>query len=141
MHLNDFNLTTLYDTNTNLPIYYSAPNFEQYHAYSCQPTFEKSNSTIFAYTATLSNPQRELLQWHRILGNINMQDIHNYDKLGHLPNHIANIPIPICEACQYGKAHKCTSGDTILSNSNKPLQPGDLLFVEQAIYTTQGNVF
>jgi hypothetical protein len=75
MHLKDFNLTTLYDTNINLPIYYLAPNGQQYSAYLCQPTFENNNSTIFAYTSTLSNAQRELLQWHRIMGHRNMQDI------------------------------------------------------------------
>ena len=138
MHLNDYNLTTLYDTNTNLPIYYSAPNSKQYDAYLCHPTHGDNNSTVYAYTATLSNAQRELLQWHRRLGHRNMQDIQNYARLGHLPTTIANVPIPLCEACQYGKAHKRQSGDTPLANSNKPLKPGDLLHVDQAISTTPG---
>ena len=59
MHLNDFDLITLYDTNTNLPIYYSAPNGKQYHPYLCQLNIENNNSTLSAYTATLSNAQRE----------------------------------------------------------------------------------
>ena len=67
-----------------------------------------------------------------------MQDIQNYARLGHLPNTITNVPIPLCEACQYGKAHKRQSGDTPLANSNKPLKPGDLLHVDQAISTTPG---
>ena len=95
MHLNNFDLTTLYDTNMNLPIYYSAPSSKQYHAYLCNPTFENNSNTLFAYTAFLSNSQGELLHWHRSLGDRNMQDIQNYSRSGHLPNHIANVPIPI----------------------------------------------
>ena len=70
-----------------------------------------------------------------------MQDIKNYAILGHLLNTITNIPIPLCEACQYGKAHKLPSGNTPLSNSNKPLRHGDLFHVDQAISTTPGNVY
>jgi hypothetical protein len=66
-----------------------------------------------------------------------MQEIQRYARLGHLPNQITNIPIPICESCQYGKAHKCPSGDTPLSNSNKPIKSVGVLQVDQAISTTQ----
>ena len=58
MHLNDFNISKLYDTNTNLPIYYSAPDGKHHHSYLSQPTIENNNNKQFAYTATLSNLQR-----------------------------------------------------------------------------------
>ena len=51
------------------------------------------------YNETLSKAQRELIHWHHKLGHRNMQDIQRLASLGFLPKHIANVPIPICQAC------------------------------------------
>ena len=67
-----------------------------------------------------------------------MKDIKTYSRQGHLPNQISNIPIPICNSCQYDKTHKQPSGDTPLSDSNKPIYLVYLLHIDQDIYTTQG---
>ena len=54
---------------------------------------------------TLSRAQRDLLHWHHKLGHKNMQDIQRLANLGILPKHIANVPIPLYQACQFSKAH------------------------------------
>lgn len=90
------------------------------------------------YNETLSKAQRDLMHWHHKLGHRNMQDIQRLASLGFLPKHIANVPIPICQACQFGKAHAQPTGKKPIVDPNTKLQPGDLVHVDQAISSVPG---
>ena len=67
-----------------------------------------------------------------------MQEIQALARLKILPRYISNTEIPICEACQYGKAHLKAKGNSPLVDPTKPIKPGDLVDVDQEISRTKG---
>jgi len=76
----------------------------------------------------LSHAQKELLHWHYKLGHVHMDwlqrlmQVREGEEQPILPtrNKASSCSIPICAACQYGKAHLCpTAGNTVVKDLNR----------------------
>ena len=85
----------------------------------------------------LTDDQRLLLHYHCRLDHMNMLDIQALASEGFLPRRIAFCDIPLCAACQIGKAKKKAVGKSNLVPADK-IYPGDLIHMDQAESTTPG---
>ena len=72
------------------------------------------------------------------IGHKGMREIQSLARNKLLPTNIANVDIPKCQACEYGKAKLRPSGTSPLVDPNKPIKPGELIHVDQAISRTPG---
>ena len=130
-------LNAKYHPENNLPTIHTKPGNTKLKCYIATNT--KSKQILNKdYNMSLSQSQKELLKWHYKLGHKGMQEIQALARMNILPRHLSNTDIPICEACQYGKAHLRSKGNSPLIDPTKPIKPGDLIHVDQAISRTKG---
>lgn len=86
--------------------------------------------------------QRELQQIHERLGHAPMHRLRAMAKHGILPKYLAEVPVPICASCQYGKQtrtpwrSRSPAGST--SRLVKITQPGDCVSIDQLESPTPG---
>merc|ERR1712127_939813 len=130
-------LNAKYRPENNLPTIHTKPGNTKLNCFIATNT--KSKQILNKdYNISLSQSQKELLKWHYKLGHKGMQEIQALARINILPRHLSNTDIPICEACQYGKAHLRSKGNSPLIDPTKPIKPGDLIHVDQAISRTKG---
>ena len=116
-------------------------------------------STVNDSNINLSEPEKELLQWHYRLGHMNFRKIQFLMRTGILSKsdanrrlHIASCKVvtpPKCAACQYGKQHqrpvpgKTTSvvKDRAGALKNGDLLPGQQISMDHFICKSKGRLF
>ena len=86
------------DHSSNLPIVSTEANVTKYVKvcdlhHGSQPEEEDN----------LTTNQRQLLRWHRIIGQIGFHTTQSMTRAGVLPENISNFPIHVCGSCQIGK--------------------------------------
>lgn len=103
-----------YDTTMQLPIIFTAPGitiFERFCANNStlnSPTVHPSPESIPTAFSPMPPAQRHKLQLHEQCNHVNWVQLNTWICNGLLPcdPSIANVPNPVCAACQFGKAHK-----------------------------------
>jgi GAG-pre-integrase domain len=82
-----------------------------------------------------TDPSALMLRWHHRLSHIPMKRIQLMAKSGQLPKSLASCRVPMCQACQYGKASRRKWRDKPSSKSSKQLvtitKPGQCVSVDQ----------
>ena len=90
-----------HDSASNLPIISTESNFKNY-----VESFNSSHSHADEELENLSNVQRKLLRWHRILGHVGFHNTQAMARNVLKPKEIANCLIPECGSCQLGKQQR-----------------------------------
>ena len=88
-----------------------------------------------------SNVAAEFLKYHIKFGHCSPKKIQVMARQGLLPKRLATCDIPICSACQYGKATKRPWRQKTVRNretGRQPTAPGDVVSVDQMISATPG---
>jgi len=88
-----------------------------------------------------TNIASEFLRYHLRFGHCSPRKIQAMAKQGLLPRRLATCPIPICSACQFGKASKRQWRTKTAANAASPAAatlPGQVVSVDQLISRTPG---
>lgn len=115
-----------------------------------------SNNVLAADNENLSNAQKELLAWHYKLGHINLQHIQRLTKSRSedppfLPCRLSgtsSCQLPLCTACEYGKAHRHPDNTTSTSKRKEKdgilkanqLRAGAVVSVDQYVCSQKGRL-
>jgi hypothetical protein len=128
-----------YHKGSNLPVTKLAPGISKFKAFHSSTT--KPSSTALPRTDNLSSASRKLLRIHHRLGHKGFHELQKWAAEGtnDMPREIANCPVPMCRACQFGTAKKHPHEKTNTGSvSGTPDQPGDFVSVDQMIAGSPG---
>ena len=95
-----------YHEGSNLPVAKLAPGISKFKAFHVSTTTPSSTAT--PRNDNLSSASRKLLRIHHRLGHKGFHELQKWAAEGtnNMPRELANCPIPMCCACQYGAAKK-----------------------------------
>lgn len=85
----------------------------------------------------------EFLRYHLKYNHISPLKIQEMARQGHLPKRLSKCPIPVCSACQFGKATRRPWRPRTTTNRSKveaATAPGDVVSVDQLTTNTPGLV-
>ena len=85
--------------------------------------------------------QAELLRWHYRLGHVSFQKLQRMAKLGYIPKQLANVRIPTCAGCFFGKQGRTPW--RVKGQNNKlrmTRAPGECVSVDQMESSSAGSI-
>jgi len=124
-------LTIPYHTATGIPILYTAPGIQSYRAFMAD--LVSSSPASHLHPKNLSPAQQAKLILHERFNHVAMKTLNQWIRSGNLSvdKSIANCVIPICHACQFGKARKRSHSGATGRISAQHSAPGQGISADQ----------